>query len=109
VTPSPLTGGLAILVIHLALYPWPDITRESTSYAGLSARAAQSKAVKRIKDLRAEMPALRYSTQTRGIAEGKDAWLVFFTPANGSGAAPYSGCVVAVRSDGVTTSGECSS
>lgn len=108
VTPYLLVGGLAVLVIHLALYPWPDITRESTTYAGLSARAAQSKAVKQIKDLRADMPALRYSTQTRGVAEGKDAWLVFFTPANGSGAAPYSGCVVAARSDGVTPSAECS-
>lgn len=108
VTPYLLVGGLAILVIHLALYPWPDITRESTSYAGLSARAAQSKAVKGIRDLRADMPALRYSTQTRGIADGKDAWLVFFTPANGSGAVPYSGCVVAVRDDGVTPSAECS-
>jgi hypothetical protein len=78
VTPYLLVGGLAILVIHLALYPWPDITRESTSYAGLSARAAQSKAVKRIRDLRADLPALRYSTQTRGVADGKDAWLVFF-------------------------------
>ena len=108
VTPYLLVGGLAILIIHLALYPWPDITRESTSYAGLSAQAAQSKAVKRIRDLRADMPALRYSTQTRGIAEGRDAWLVFFTPANGSGAAPYSGCVVAARDDGVTPSAECS-
>lgn len=108
VTPYLLVGGLAVLVIHLALYPWPDITRESTSYAGLSARAAQSKAVKRIKDLRADLPALRYSTQTRGIADGKDAWLVFFTPANGSGAAPYSGCVVATRNDGVAPSAECS-
>jgi len=108
VTPYLLVGGLAILVIHLALYPWPDITRESTSYAGLSARAAQSKAVKRIRDLRADLPALRYSTQTRGVADGKDAWLVFFTPANGSGAAPYSGCVVVARDDGVTPSAECS-
>jgi hypothetical protein len=108
VTPYLLVGGLAILVIHLALYPWPDITRESTTYAGLSSRAAQSKAVKRITDLRADMPALRYSTQTRGIAQGKDAWLVFFTPANGSGAAPYSGCVVAATDSGVTPSAECS-
>jgi hypothetical protein len=108
VTPYVLVGGLAILVIHLALYPWPDITRESTTYAGLSARSAQSKAVKRITDLRADLPALRYSTQTRGVAEGKDAWLVFFTPATGSGAVPYSGCVVATRNDGVTPSAECS-
>jgi hypothetical protein len=108
VTPYVLVGGLAILIIHLALYPWPDITRESASYAGLSARAAQSKAVKRIRELRAEMPALRYSTQTRGIAEGKDAWLVFFTPASGSGSVPYSGCVVATGSEGVSPSAECS-
>jgi len=108
VTPYLVVGGLAILVIHLALYPWPDITRQSTSYAGLTAQAAQGKAVQAIRELRADMPALRYSTQTRGIAEGNDAWLVFFTPANGSGAAPYSGCVVATRSDGVSPSAECS-
>jgi hypothetical protein len=107
VTPYVLVGGLAILIIHLALYPWPDITRESTSYAGLSARAAQGKAVKQIRELRVYLPALRYSTQTRGIAEGKDAWLVFFTPANGSGAAPYSGCVVATSSERVSPSAEC--
>jgi hypothetical protein len=108
ITPYLVVGGLAVLVIHLALYPWPDITRESTSYAGLTARAAQGKAVRAIQELRPDMPALRYSTQTRGIAAGTDAWLVFFTPANGSGAAAYSGCVVATRSDGVSPSAECS-
>jgi hypothetical protein len=108
VTPYVLVGGLAILVIHLALYPWPDITRESTSFAGLSARAAQSKAVERINEIRVDLPVLRYSTQTRGVAEGKDAWLVFFTPANGSGATPYSGCVVATSSADVSPSAECS-
>ena len=35
--PYVLVADLAIQVIHLALYPWPDMTRESTSYAGLSA------------------------------------------------------------------------
>ena len=107
-TPYLLVGGLAILIIHLALYPWPDITRESTSYAGLSAGAAQSKAVKEIRRVRANLPPLNYSTQTRGIENGKDAWLVFFTADNGSGAAPYSGCVVATRNDGVHPSPECS-
>ena len=109
VTPYLLVGGLAILVIHLALYPWPDITRESTSYAGLSAGAAKSKAVKEIRGVRAGKPPLEYSTQTRGIENGKDAWLVFFTPTNGSGAAPYSGCVVAAKDgkDGVSPSREC--
>jgi hypothetical protein len=108
VTPFVLAAGLSILVIHLALYPWPDITRESTSYAGLTARDAQSKAVKQIRQLRASMPQLRYSTQARGVADGRDAWLVYFAPASGSGAAPYSGCVVIVRDDGVTPSAECS-
>jgi hypothetical protein len=35
-----------------------------------------------------------YSTQARGVDNGKDAWLVFFTEASGGS---YSGCVVAVK------------
>lgn len=107
-TPFVLVAGLSVLAVHLALYPWPDITRESTSYAGLSARAAQTRAITQIAQLRADMPKLRYSTQARGVADGKNAWLVYFTPATGSGAAPYSGCVVIVRDASVTPSAECS-
>src|SRR5205823_8023529 len=32
---------------HLALYPWPDITREPAQYAGLSANGAESRAIAR--------------------------------------------------------------
>ncbi|HEX6662997.1 MAG TPA: hypothetical protein VF025_04935, partial [Gaiellaceae bacterium] len=106
-TPYVLVAGLSVLVVHLALYPWPDITRESTSYAGLSAHAAQTRAITKIAQLRTGMPELRYSTQARGVADGKDAWLVYFTPASGSGAAAYSGCVVIVRDGSVTPSAEC--
>jgi hypothetical protein len=40
-----LTAGLGILAIHLAFYPWPDITKEPVQYAGLTARDARDKAV----------------------------------------------------------------
>jgi hypothetical protein len=107
-TPLILVAGLAVLVIHLALYPWPDITRESTTYAGLTALDAQGKALRAIRKLRIGMPGLRYSAQTRGIDNGREAWVVYFTPSSGSGAAPYSGCVVVVSDGVVNPTPECS-
>jgi hypothetical protein len=106
-TPKVIVAGLAILVIHLALYPWPDLTRESASYAGLKAGKARARAVGAIKTARSELPQLVYSAQTRGIAEGRDAWLVYFSPASGSGALPYSGCVVVVSKAKTEPSAEC--
>lgn len=102
-----VVAGLAILVIHLALYPWPDLTRESASYAGLKAGQARAGAADAIKAARAGLPPLVYSAQTRGIAEGREAWLVYFSPATGSGALPYSGCVVLVTEAKVEPSAEC--
>jgi hypothetical protein len=102
-----LIAGLAILVFHLALYPWPNITNAPRRYAGLSATDARTKAQREIERLRAEMPKLSYSTQTRGIAGGRDAWLVFFSPAAGSGL-DYSGCIVVVTQKAVSPTHECS-
>jgi hypothetical protein len=103
-----VAAGLAILVIHLALYPWPDITREPSQYAGLTSTKARKKAQREIKALRAGKPQqLSYSTQTRGISGGHDAWLVFFTPAKGSKRAPMV-CVVVVTEKEVTPTPECS-
>jgi hypothetical protein len=99
-----LTAGLAILAIHLAFYPWPDITKEPVNYAGLSATDARSKAVVKVMELRAGAPALVYSTQARGVVNGKEAWIVYFNAADGSD----SGCVVVVKGDSVDPTLECS-
>jgi hypothetical protein len=99
-----LTAGLAILAIHLAFYPWPDITKEPVNYAGLSATDARSKAVVEVMQLRVGAPTLVYSTQARGVVNGKEAWIVYFNAADGSD----SGCVVVVKGDTVDPSLECS-
>ena len=98
-----LVASLAILVIHLALYPWPDITKEPTQYAGLDARHAKNRAVRAV----AGNSALKYSTQTRGVDGGHDAWLVFFT-ATGSSGGTYGGCVVAVTDKETKPASGCS-
>jgi len=81
-----IVAGLAVLLVHLALYPWPDLVRESTSYAGLGRSAAIAAAQK-------EAPGLTLRSASRGEFGGGDAWLVAFDRPNGFG----SGCVVAVR------------
>jgi hypothetical protein len=82
-----VVAGLAILLVHLALYPWPDLVRESTSYAGLGRADAVAAAEKRV------AAALSFRSADRGEFGGKDAWLITFEPPGGFG----SGCVVAVR------------
>jgi hypothetical protein len=89
-----VVAGLAILLVHLALYPWPDLVRESTSYAGLGRADALSAAEKRV------AATLSFRSAERGEFGDHDAWLIAFDPAGGFG----SGCVVAVRKgdDGTT-------
>jgi hypothetical protein len=103
-----LVASLAILVIHLALYPWPDITKEPTQYAGLDARQARGRAVRSIAELRAGKTPLKYSTQARGVDNGEDAWLVFFTAATTDAGGAYAGCVVSVRAEAVHPAAGCS-
>lgn len=103
--PLILIAGLAILVIHLALYPWPDLARESARYAGLSASQARSKALDRMAVVN---PAgtLRLTTQGKGSdASHHEAWLVYFDE---PGAVQPSGCVVTVSAAAVTASPRCS-
>src|SRR5262249_29692517 len=86
--------GLTILLVHLALYPWPDLVRESTSYAGLGRADAVAAAEKRV------AAKLVFRSADRGEFAGGAAWLVGLEPAGGFGP----GCVVAVRrADGGTT------
>ena len=82
-----VVAGLAILLVHLALYPWPDLVRDSTSYAGLGRSDAVAAAEKKVAG------TLSFRSASRGEFGGEDAWIVSFEPAGGFG----SGCVVAVR------------
>jgi hypothetical protein len=82
-----VVAGLAILLVHLALYPWPDLVRESTGYAGLGRSDAVAAAAKDVGG------KLSFRLASRGEFGGEDAWIVSFDPAKGFG----SDCVVAVH------------
>ena len=100
-----LSAGLAILAIHLAFYPWPDITKERVVYAGLQAKDAKTRATREIVRLRAGAPiTLTYSTQAREVANGQEAWAVYFIAADGS----TTGCKVIVTDKQVKPTPECS-
>jgi hypothetical protein len=90
-----IVAGLAILLVHLALYPWPDLVRDSTSYAGLGRAGAVAAAEEQVGD------NLVFRSASRGEFGGKNAWILTFEPPGGFG----SGCVVAVRKtdDGTRT------
>jgi hypothetical protein len=84
-----VVAGLAILLVHLALYPWPDLVRDSTSYAGLGRAAAIAAAQEEVGG------NLSFRSAGRGDFGGKDAWILSFEPATGFG----STCAVTVRKD----------
>jgi hypothetical protein len=88
-----LIGLLAALVFHLALYPWPNIANEPSTYAGLKAAGAKSKAERALR-LAGAGSKLSYSGQIRGIDDNLPAWLVYFSPTKNSGL--DSGCLVVV-------------
>lgn len=99
-------AGLAILVLHLALYPWPNLAREPATYAGLNAFKAREKAERALKPLSKEGEELVYSTQGRGVSGGRNAWFVYFNRAS-SGGNTHSGCVVIVTAASAIPSAEC--
>ena len=86
VTDAPFGGGSTDNFFE-ALYPWPDLVRDSTSYAGLGRSDAVAAAEKKVAG------TLSFRSASRGEFGGEDAWIVSFEPAGGFG----SGCVVAVR------------
>jgi hypothetical protein len=98
-----LSAGLAVLVIHLAFYPWPDITKAPVQYAGLTANDAKSKAKREVTKLRQGAPGLVYSTQARGVVNAHEAWVVFFTSPGGAD----SGCVVTLTDKTVNSTEQC--
>jgi hypothetical protein len=94
-----IPAGLAILLVHLALYPWPDLSREPARYAGLSGAKADRLAASAV-----TREGLVPRARTRGSFDGRDAWLVQFETATGFD----SRCLVAVsEKSGAVASGEC--
>jgi hypothetical protein len=89
-----LTAGLGILAIHLAFYPWPDITKEPVQYAGLTAREARDKAVHTVK-ASPQGATLFYSTQARNVVDNRQAWTIFFRSSDPNNP----GCAVNVDND----------
>jgi hypothetical protein len=92
-----LATGLVVLAVHLAFYPWPDITHESGTYAGRNAAAARSHAEDVLASLRSGRTQLAFSTTQRGVVAGVEAWYVYFLP----------GCVVVETKSKTTTSSAC--
>jgi hypothetical protein len=102
-----IVGGMAILFVHLALYPWPDITKEPTKYAGDTADDARALAVAAVrKDRDPALPKLVSSAQIRGIDGGDEAWVVFFKPKTTTTGARPGDCYVIVKGPQATTSGD---
>ena len=102
-----VAAGLAILVIHLALYPWPDLAREPAKFAGLNGPAARARAEQALNDEPDAKENLVYSTRARSVSDGRDAWFVYFNEADGE-EQTHTGCyVVVVRDSPPTVSDDC--
>jgi uncharacterized membrane protein len=96
---------LAVLVLHLALYPWPNLAREPAEYAGLNAFRAREKAEAALRTEATEQN-LVYSTQGRGVSEGRNAWFVYFNLVAGP-TTTHTGCVVVVTAEAAIPTPEC--
>lgn len=101
-----VAAGLAILVIHLALYPWPDLAREPARFAGSTGVVARASAVRALKTATAVKANLVYSTRTRSVSDGEDAWFVYFNELVG-GEQRYTGCFVVVAGREATPAPDC--
>jgi hypothetical protein len=84
---------MAVLTLHLALYPWPDVAHQSTQIGGLDSGRAEAVARSAVGS-----PSGYYETADRGSLNGADAWVVTLYPRGGSGRP----CVVAVASPSST-------
>jgi hypothetical protein len=100
-------AGLAILVLHLALYPWPNLDRRPGTYAGLTAHEARGDAEDALKNGPKSKANLAFSTSIRAVAGGEDAWNVYFSESAG-GSPSFSGCMVVVRKGHATPNADCS-
>jgi hypothetical protein len=96
-----IAAGLMVLLLHLAIYPWPDLARDAAGYAGLTPANARSAATHA---LRANgVTTLSYSAEHRGVFNGRNAWFVYFL----DGDRKFSGCVVVVAGKSAQPSDKC--
>lgn len=100
-----VAGGLAVLLIHLALYPWPDLARSSAAYAGRTPGQAEQAAKEAVASLRVGRPPLVLSAKQRSISNGNEAWVVYFKTQDKK----YIGCRVVLEDEhAVDAPRECS-
>jgi hypothetical protein len=95
-----VAGGLAILFVHLAVYPWPDLARQPSVYAGVSPGHADEEAIGAIATVRQGLTPLQIVARERGIFQGRQAWMIYFGDKSGN----PSGCYVRLTQDPTSTS-----
>jgi hypothetical protein len=93
-----VAAGLGILLVHLALYPWPDLARGGAKYAGFTPGHAEQRAERLVG------PGLSVSTKYRGISRGEEAWFVYFETRKGH---RPTGCHVILTRHAQRTVGPC--
>jgi hypothetical protein len=96
-------AGLAVLLVHLALYPWPDLARESAGYAGITPAKARENANKALEQKQLNT-GLKVSAQSKGTVDGQKAWYVYFISKTDG---RFSGCVVTVNESSALVSDDC--
>lgn len=96
-----IVGGLGILFVHLALYPWPDFSRSQSVWAGDSPGNAQKLAEKKVAEVRPGLHPLKVLTGDRIVTSNHEkAWIFYFTT-TGKNPSP-SACTVLVQGSTAT-------
>jgi len=91
-----LFAWIGVAIVHLALYPWPNLAREPATYAGRTATSARAAASHVVAE------RWTFSVARRDVENGREVWRVYFV--DGKGPA----CVVTVpKDDPPTTSSTC--
>jgi len=106
VVATAVVAALALLVLHLGLYPWPNLAREPAKFAGLNAFHAKATAIRALEGRTDTVPGLVYSTQGRGVSKGQNVWFVYFNEALGKDAT-FNGCVVETTDERAVPTKEC--
>jgi hypothetical protein len=89
-------AGLAVLLVHLALYPWPNLAHNSSRYAGVTPGDAQERAEQSVAAARKRVGGrqMKVATKIRSVVNEREAWIVYFeTQAGGR-----TGCRVVISS-----------
>jgi hypothetical protein len=95
-------AGLTILLVHLSLYPWPDLVRESNSYAGLTSERAREAAERKLAEFKTGVPFFFAAAIRAKDSSDHEIWLISFEHRDFLKTGP-SGCVVSVsKRDGET-------